>query len=133
MGTSWISRKGVDLEKGGGGVWPPLPTMCIYKYTQNLVIDTFMLCLLKVSINSGMCDYKKEVVNILNVLLPVLAEGFWIQQDALSGFGLKANESTGTLLKLSAGSTSYFKRKIKPSFLSQFEWERKWGICCTWS
>ena len=34
MGTSWISRKGEILQKGvwprkkgGGGGWPPLPTM----------------------------------------------------------------------------------------------------------
>ena len=26
MGTSWISRKGGILEKGGGGVWTSLPT-----------------------------------------------------------------------------------------------------------
>ena len=59
-------------------------------------------CIL-LSINSCMCEYKKEVVNVLNVL-PMLAEGFSIQCGSLFGFGLNANESTGTLLKLSTAS-----------------------------
>ena len=37
-----------------------------------------------------MREYKKEVVNVLNLLLPMLAEGFSIQRGALFGFGLKA-------------------------------------------
>ena len=51
-----------------------------------------------------MHKYKKKVANILNVLCPMLAEDFSIQHGALFGFGPKANESTGTLLKLSAES-----------------------------
>ena len=39
----------------------------------------------------------KEVANTLNVLLPLLAEGF---------SGRKTNESAGTLLKSSAASTA---------------------------
>ena len=51
--------------------------------------------------------YKKEVVNrSCNVLLPMLAKGFLIQNSTLFGFGPEANESTGTLLKISAASAT---------------------------
>ena len=42
----------------------------------------------------------------------MLAEGFSIQRGALFGFGLKANESTGALLKLYAANAAV-KEKLK--------------------
>ena len=36
----------------------------------------------------------------------MLAKGFLIQNSALFGFGPEANESTGTLLKVSAASAT---------------------------
>ena len=67
----------------------------------------------------------KKGVNILNILLPMLAEESSIHHDALFGllfgFGLRTNESSGTLLKLSVASATYCKRKIKLSFHSQFK------------
>ena len=79
------------------------------------------------SINSCMRQYKKEVVNILNVLLPILAEGFSIQHGALFGFGPKANDSTGTLLKLSAASATA-KEKLKQAPTHNLNEERSVGF-----
>ena len=42
----------------------------------------------------------------------MLAEGFSIQRGALFGFGLKENESTGTLSKLYAANAAV-KEKLK--------------------
>ena len=77
----------------------------IFNFVENNIFKKSLPkeCILH-SINSCMCEYKKEVVNILNVLFPMLAEGFSIQRGSLFGFGLNANESTGTLLKLSTAS-----------------------------
>ena len=79
------------------------------------------------SINSCMCEYKREVLNILNVLLPMLAEGFSIQCGALFGFGLKANESTGTLLKLSTASAAV-KEKLNQAPIHNLNEKRSVGF-----
>lgn len=62
-------------------------------------------CMLK----SDMREYKKEVVKILNALLPMLAEGFSIQHGALFDFESKTNDSTGTSLNLYAASAAVKK------------------------
>ena len=74
-----------------------------------------------------MREYKKEVVNVLNLLLPMLAEGFSIQRGALFGFGLKANESTGTLLKLYAANAA-IKEKLKQAPIHNLNEERSVGF-----
>ena len=56
----------------------------------------------------------------------MLAEVFSIQRGTLFGFGLKANESTGTLLKLSAASATV-KEKLNQAFIYNFNNERNVG------
>ena len=77
----------------------------IFNFAENNIFKKSLPkeCILH-SINSCRCEYKKEVVNILNVPLPMLAEGFSIQCGSLFGFGLNANENVGTLLNLSTAS-----------------------------
>ena len=79
------------------------------------------------SIEACMQEYKKEIINILNVLLPMLAEGFSIQRGALFGFGPKANESTGTLLKISAASEAE-KQKLNKAPIHNLNEERSVGF-----
>ena len=57
----------------------------------------------------------------------MLAEGFSIQCSALFGFGRKANESTVTLLKLSAASTNV-KEKINEARIDNLNEEKKVGF-----
>ena len=68
----------------------------------------------------------------------MLAEGFSIQCCALFGFGREANESAGTLLKLSAASTNV-KEKINEAPIDNLNEEKSvgfvthevniWGVC----
>ena len=55
----------------------------IFNFVENNIFKKSLPkeCILH-SINSCMREYKKEVVNILNVLLPMLAEGFSIHHGA---------------------------------------------------
>ena len=80
--------------------------------------DIFKKSLPKQSIlhsnNSCTCQYEKEVLNFLNILLPMLTEGFSIQRGALFTFGPKANGSIGTLLKFSSGIATV-KEKLNQS------------------
>ena len=78
-------------------------------------------------IEACMQEYKKENINILNVLLPMLAEGFSMQRGALFGFGPKANESTGTLLKISAASEAE-KQKLNKAPIHNLNEERSVGF-----
>ena len=57
----------------------------------------------------------------------MLAEGFSIQRGALFGFGLKANESTGTLLKLYAANAAV-KEKLNQAPIHNLNEERSVGF-----
>ena len=78
--------------------------------TENKVVnfvsdETFSAALpmkcLKESVNNCADIYKKEISQLLSVILPRLAEGFSDQRGAMFGFGPKADDDTGTLLKVS--------------------------------
>ena len=56
---------------------------------------------LRESVNNCAAIYKKEVSQLLSVILPRLAEGFSDQRGAMFGFGPKADDDTGTLLIVS--------------------------------
>ena len=45
-------------------------------------------------------QYQPEIKHLLNIVLPRLASGFSIQRGAVFGFGSKASEDTGSLLKI---------------------------------
>ena len=55
------------------------------------------------------------------------AKGFSIQCRALFGFGRKANESAGTLLKLCAASTNV-KEKINEARIDNLNEEKSMGF-----
>ena len=57
----------------------------------------------------------------------MLAEGFSIQCGALFGFGRKANESAGTLLKLSATNTPV-KENLKEALIQNLNEEKSVGF-----
>ena len=57
----------------------------------------------------------------------MLAEGFSIQCGALFGFGRKANESAGTLLKLSATDTPV-KENLKEALIQNLNEEKSVGF-----
>ena len=57
----------------------------------------------------------------------MLAEGFSIQRGAWFGFGLKANESTGTLLKFYAANAAV-KEKLKQAPTHNLNEERSVGF-----
>ena len=57
---------------------------------------------LRESVSNCASQYKKEVLQLLEILLPCLAEGFSEQRGALFGFGPKVQDDTGTLLKISS-------------------------------
>ena len=46
-------------------------------------------------------EYKAEVIKILTMCLKAFAIGFEHQKGAIFGFGDKANETAGTVLKIS--------------------------------
>ena len=50
--------------------------------------------------------YEKEVVQLLNIMVPKLAEGFSNQRGAIFGFGPNADKDTGTIFKLSKADGS---------------------------
>ena len=93
--------------------------------------DIFKKSLPKQSIlhsnNSCMCQYEKELLNFLNILLPMLTEGFSIQRGALFTFGPKANGSIGTLLKFSSGIATV-KEKLNQSPTHSLNEERTVGF-----
>ena len=99
----------------------------IFNFVENNIFKKSLPkeCILH-SINSSMCEYKKEVVNILNVPYPMLAERFSIQRETF-GFGPKANESIGTLLTLSAASAAV-KEKLNPAPIHNLNEERSVGF-----
>ena len=47
-------------------------------------------------------EYKKEILQLLKIIPPHLAACFTEERDALFGFGPKAHENTGILLKISS-------------------------------
>ena len=50
--------------------------------------------------------YKKEILQLLQIILPHMAEGFSEQRGALFGFGPNSEKETGTLLKISNATDS---------------------------
>ena len=63
-------------------------------------------------VSSCTSEYKKEVLQLLKIILPHMAAGFSEQQGALFGFGPKAHENTGTLLKISSVTDEAKRRKL---------------------
>ena len=84
MGTSWISRKGgilkngdgLDLEKGGGGSQPPLPTMIkVFLTKKALKLHVNALC--------SLLNMKKKfsLMNLFLSLSCISLEG-WFKPSA---------------------------------------------------
>ena len=84
MGTSWISRKGgilkngdgLDLEKGGGGPQPPLPTMIkVFLTKKALKLHVNALC--------SLLNMKKQfsLMNLFLSLSCISLEG-WFKPSA---------------------------------------------------
>ena len=57
---------------------------------------------LRVSVNNCANQYDKEIKNLLGIIPPRLAVGFSEQRGAIFGFGPKADDDTGTLLKINS-------------------------------
>ena len=84
-------------------------------------------CLLE-CIDSCCTVYKKEICQLLNIILPRLAEGFSEQRGALFGFGPKANDDTGTLLKVSEVNDEAKRRKLNQVPVHNLNEERSVGF-----
>ena len=56
---------------------------------------------LRLSVEQCASQYKKEILRLLGIILPRFADGFSEQRGAIFGFGPKADDQTGTLLKVS--------------------------------
>ena len=68
--------------------------------------------------------YKKEVLQLLDITIPRLADIFSEQRGALFGFGPKKQDDTGSLLKIS--KKRYKKRKLNKVAVYNLNEERCW-------
>ena len=66
--------------------------------------DKFEDTLPNIDLQKSVCDcaleYQNEVTQLLQIIIPFLAEGFSEQHGAIFGFGPKSDEETGTILKI---------------------------------
>jgi hypothetical protein len=83
---------------------------------------------LRDSLSDCASQYEKEVLQLLQITLPRLAEGFSQQRRALFGFGPKANEETGTLLKVSSVVDAVKRRKLSKASVHNLNEERSVGF-----
>lgn len=74
-------------------------------------------------VKNGAVLYKKEIVQLLEITLPRLAEGFNEERGALFGFGLIAEDDTGSLLKISSVD-EVKRRKLNKVAVHDFNDER---------
>ena len=65
---------------------------------------------LRECLSSCASEYKKEVLQLLKIVLPHLSAGFSEKRSVLFGFGPKAH--TGTLLKISSVTDEAKRRKL---------------------
>ena len=79
-------------------------------------------------VSSCTSEYKKEVLQLLKIILPHMAAGFSEQQGALFGFGPKAHENTGTLLKISSVTDEAKRRKLNRTAIHKLNEERSAGF-----
>ena len=84
-------------------------------------------CLRECVKNSAL-QYKKEVINLMEIILPRLAEGFSEQRGAIFGFGPHAEEDTGTLLKISSITDETKRRKLNNTAVHNLNEERSVGF-----
>ena len=64
-----LRKEGLDLERGGGGVWPPLPTMLVLKFLSS----------------SEMISNSEKILQILATEIPlkVMKNAFYFNFEAL--------------------------------------------------
>lgn len=80
------------------------------------------------SVSNCASQYKKEVLKFLEFILPRLAEGFSEQRGAIFGFGPKAQDDTGTLLKISSVTDEVKRRKLNQAVVHNLNEERSVGF-----
>ena len=83
---------------------------------------------LRESVNGCVSEYKKEIKQFLTILLPRMAAGLSEQRGALFGFGPKANEDTGSLLKISQIEDEDIKKKLNKAMIHNLNEERSVGF-----
>ena len=76
------------------------------------------------SVNCCISEYEKEIKQFLSVLLPRMADGLSEQRGALFGFGPKANDNTGSLLKISQIEDQGMKEKLNKAAIHNLNEER---------
>ena len=82
---------------------------------------------LRASVNSCASTYKKEIKKLLGIILPRLADVFSEQRGAIFGFGPKADDSTGTLLKIST-TDKETREKLNKTPIHNLNEERSVGF-----
>ena len=90
--------------------------------------STFPKECLRECVSSCASEYKKEVFQLLEIILPHLATGFSEQRGALFNFGPKANENTGTLLKIFSVTDEAKQRKLNRAAIHNLNEERSVGF-----
>ena len=81
---------------------------------------------LRECLSSCASEYKKEVLQLLKIVLLHLAAGFSEERSALFGFGPKAH--TGTLLKISSVTDEAKRRKLNKTAIHNLNEERSAGF-----
>ena len=91
--------------------------------------DIFKNLLPKNELLQSICEYvdqyKSEVVNLLKLLLPKLADGFAVQRGKISGFGSEADNQSETF-KISS-ATNEEMEKLNKAALHNLGEERSVG------
>ena len=82
---------------------------------------------LKESLNTCIKEHSHQITCLLKILLQKMADGFSIQKGALFGFGPHAENSTGTLFKISTASKDE-KEKLDKTATTNLHEERSVGF-----
>ena len=83
---------------------------------------------LRECVSSCASEYKKEVLQLLKVILPHLATGFSAQQGALFSFGARVPENTGTIIRISSVTDEAKRRKLNRLTIHNLNEERSVGF-----